>query len=102
MIAMRLAEHVEHTTDVDGMLDRMTPEQFNEWCAKDLVEPIGYQTQMLGLIAWIIHSYTASDGDTLENADFMPWLKYATKRDNGNDAARQMLKSMASAAGVIR
>lgn len=39
---MRLAEHVAGTVDVDGMLDDMTPKQFAEWCAKDLVEPIGH------------------------------------------------------------
>ncbi len=27
-----LAKEVEHTTDVDGMLDRMTPRLFAEWC----------------------------------------------------------------------
>lgn len=26
-----LAREVEHTVDVDGMLDRMTPEQFEKW-----------------------------------------------------------------------
>lgn len=30
---MRLAREVEHTLDVDGMLDRIGPEQFNEWLA---------------------------------------------------------------------
>jgi hypothetical protein len=28
---MLLAAFVEHTTDVDGMLDSMHPEQFKEW-----------------------------------------------------------------------
>jgi hypothetical protein len=30
---MKLAREVAHTTDVDGMLDRMAPEQFSEWLA---------------------------------------------------------------------
>ena len=71
---MRLAEHVAHTTDVDGMLESMTPEQFNEWCAKDAVEPIGYQSQALGMIAHLIHSYM-SQGEG-EAEQFMPWMKY--------------------------
>ena len=41
MTAMRLAAHVEHTTDVDGMLDTMTPQQFAEWQAFDQLEPLG-------------------------------------------------------------
>jgi len=40
---MRLAEHVAHTTDYQAMLSGMTHEQFNMWCAKDIVEPIGNQ-----------------------------------------------------------
>lgn len=28
---MWLAKEVAHTVDVDGMLDSMTPEQFQEW-----------------------------------------------------------------------
>lgn len=27
-----LAKEVEHTVDVDGMLDRMDPKLFAEWC----------------------------------------------------------------------
>ncbi len=30
---MWLARYVEHTVDVDGMLDRMEPKQFSEWGA---------------------------------------------------------------------
>ena len=30
---MMLARYVAKTTDVDGMLHSMTPEQFNEWVA---------------------------------------------------------------------
>lgn len=32
-MAFYLARHVAHTTDVDGMLAAMTPQQFNEWLA---------------------------------------------------------------------
>ena len=54
MTAMRLAEHVAGTVDVDGMLESMTPEQFDEWCAKDAVEPIGYASHTLGMIVHLL------------------------------------------------
>jgi hypothetical protein len=40
---MKLARTVEHTVDVNGMLDRMTPEQFNEWLAEYKIEPWGIE-----------------------------------------------------------
>ena len=43
---MRLARTVEHTTDVDGMLQRMGREQFNEWLAEFCIEPWGIEPQM--------------------------------------------------------
>ena len=96
MTAMRLAEHVEHTTDVDGMLDSMTPEQFNEWCAKDAVEPIGYQSQALGMIAHLIHCYM-SQGENVDAEQFMPWMKYQKTDDTAsqNRAANQLLGQIA-------
>ena len=94
MTALRLAEHVAGTTDVDGMLDSMTPEQFQEWCIKDQIEPIGYQSQALGLIAWLIHSYLASDSDATPET-FMPWLSHVPKAGHHNAAAQQLLKHVA-------
>ncbi len=38
-----LARTVEGTTDVDGMLDRMTPEQFNEWFVMFKIRPWGIE-----------------------------------------------------------
>ena len=95
---MRLAEHVAHTTDVDGMLESMTPEQFDEWCAKDAVEPIGYQSQALGMILHLIHTYMTTDSSTDATA-FMPWLAYHDEPDNQNAAARQLLKHVAGSMG---
>jgi hypothetical protein len=43
---LRLARTVEHTTDVDGMLKRMTREQFNEWMAEFCIEPWGIEPQV--------------------------------------------------------
>ena len=96
MTAMRLAEHVAHTTDVDGMLESMSPEQFREWCAKDQIEPIGYQSQALGMICYLIHSYLCSSSD-LTIDTFMPWLKHlpAPTAKSQNDKAKQLLKQVA-------
>ena len=55
-----------HTVHVDEMLEGMTPDQFNEWRAKDLVEPIGhYGThEILSMIGALIASYLGSkDGE---------------------------------------
>lgn len=73
-MAMRLAEHVEHTVDVDGMLDRMTTQQFTEWCAKDAVEPIGEEKTrvILGMIGMIVARFA---GANLTERDFTPWVK---------------------------
>ena len=71
---MRLAEYVAHTTDVDGMLDRMTTKQFDEWCAKDAVEPIGEEKTriILGMIGIILARFA---GANLTERDFTPWVE---------------------------
>lgn len=56
-----------HTVHVDEMLDGMTPDQFEEWRAKDLVEPIGHAGthEILSMIGALIASYLGSkDGDS--------------------------------------
>ena len=59
------------------MLDRMTPETFAEWCAKDEVEPIGYQSRVLGLIAFQLATYMAGEKAADVDADlYMPWMKW--------------------------
>jgi hypothetical protein len=76
---MRLAEHVAHTTDVDGMLAAMTPEQFNEWCAKDRVEPIGDEAtrQVLALLGCMVAKLGGCDDPELKW--FIPWIKEHAK-----------------------
>lgn len=93
---MRLAEHVEHTTDVDGMLDRMTPQQFDEWVVKDRIEPIGYATEMLSLIAYMMACYMkAEDSEPVKHEDFAPWIKYRPKQDQQEtQQARTMMRSI--------
>lgn len=94
MIAMRLAEHVAHTVDVDGMLAGMTPEQFDEWCIRDRIEPIGYQTHMMALLTWFVHTYLSSGtGEPIEA--YLPWLKYAEAPRPQNRQAMQIMDTIA-------
>jgi hypothetical protein len=91
---MRLAEHVAKTTDVDGMLDSMTPAQLDEWTAKDLIEPVGYQSQMLGFLAYMVFAWVGGSESEAKPSDFMPWLKYKKTNDINNAAAMQMIASV--------
>ncbi len=86
---------MEGTTDVDGMLDRMTPAQFDEWCAKDEVEPIGYSSRMLGLIGYMLATYMAGDkADDVKVDDYMPWEKYAPLPKPQNQQAAAIINSV--------
>lgn len=93
---MRLAEHVEHTTDVDGMLQGMTVDQFNEWCIKDKIEPIGHGQRMLGLIAYMLACYLSS-GHAVKPGLLMPWLDTSSRPEIDNAAAKALLNSVLGA-----
>lgn len=86
MLAFRLAEHVEKTTDVFGMLDRMSPELFEAWVAKDRIEPVGYSSQMLGMISYLMQVYMSKDPDSVKMEQFMPWLKDQLNKPRNADA----------------
>ena len=72
---MRLAEHVAHTVHVDQLLDSMTPQEFDEWCAKDRVEPIGNERtrHILSMIGALLGVFAGKKDSAPE--DFMPWVK---------------------------
>ena len=98
MTALRLAEHVAHTVDVDGMLDGMTHEQFNEWCLKDRVEPIGEEAtrHILALIGvTIARSFGGAKDVTVEN--FMPWLA----QRKAQHSHKQMQAIMSAVPGAV-
>lgn len=82
-----------HTTDVDGMLDSMTPQQFDEWMLKDHIEPIGYATHMLALIAYRLTEFLTK-GDKTDVEDFMPWLKYAPPPPPENAQALHIINTV--------
>jgi hypothetical protein len=67
---------VAHTLDVDAMLSRMTHEQFEEWCAKDIVEPIGHSGthDILARIGMLVASFMGQE-DANESM-FKWWEKH--------------------------
>lgn len=100
MTALRLAEHVAHTVDVDRMLDGMTPKQFDEWCLKDRVEPIGEEASrhILALIGvTIARSFGGAKDVTVEN--FMPWL--TQRRQPQRQSDEQIMAIMATVPGAV-
>src|SRR5690606_27685050 len=74
MTAFRLAEHVAHTVDVDGMLDSMSPQLFAYWCAKDSIEPIGTRS-VADILSKIGQLIAGLAGSKLSDKDFRPWAK---------------------------
>jgi len=52
----------------------MTHEQFDEWCAKDLVEPIGTSRPLCSVMAKIGMIISAFAGFETEENYFMPWI----------------------------
>lgn len=79
MTAIRLAEYVAKTTDVDGMLNSMTSQQFDEWCAKDLIEPIGTPYGLADLIAKIGVMIAAMGGHEVTESNFAAWYPAKTQ-----------------------
>lgn len=57
------------------MLDRMTPEQFDEWRAKDIVDPIGCRGvyEILAMIGAMLSN--AFGGKDVTPDSFMYWRK---------------------------
>ena len=73
----------------------MSPEQFEEWCVKDQVEPIGYSVQLLGMIAWFLYSYmTVGKGDA-KPGDFMPWTKHQPEPKAQNAKMKKIITALA-------
>lgn len=72
------------------MLDSMTPQEFDEWCVRDQIEPIGYAAKCLPLIAFYLSSF---GGEELDPKLFMPWLEFEPDQVD-NKAAKQLLTSI--------
>jgi len=114
---MHLARTVEHTTDVDGMLECMTPEQFDEWHRLYLDEPWGDDWQQAGTIAAAFHneilgalqSIQTAAGDKPEKLkekdfdkpeDYIPRVRKKQKRKTKITSTQEMLVMARMMAGV--
>lgn len=60
------------------MLSEMTHQQFDEWCAKDMIEPIGTSEPMCLILTKIGRIISAFMGQELKDKDFMPWIAKRT------------------------
>lgn len=89
MTALRLAEHVAQTANVDKMLSEMSHEQFNEWCAKDMIEPIGSNPVVCQVLTKIGKIIAAFMGQEMEDSHFMPWAKKQKKNESRQLTPRQ-------------
>lgn len=91
---MRLAEHVAGTLDVDAMLDAMTPEQFMEWQAKDLVEPIGHSGthEILSMIGALLAAFCGAKD--LDQYAFQWWKQRPEQAGDSTEAAIAALEAI--------
>ncbi len=80
------------------MLSRMTHEQFDEWCAKDIIEPIGNSGthDVLARIGMLIASFMGKE-DSSESM-FKWWEKY---KDEAADE-ETVFKTLEATAGAVR
>ena len=62
------------------MLSEMTHQQFDEWCAKDMVEPIGTTEPICRILTKIGRMIAAFMGQEMKDKDFMPWITKQSKR----------------------
>ena len=67
------------TVDVDGLLDSMTPQQFNEWVAYDVVEPIVHSERLLAYLVKLVATFT---GNKVDDEVLTPWIEAQTFNPN--------------------
>jgi len=58
----------------------MTHQQFDEWCAKDMIEPIGTSEPSCRILTKIGRMIAAFMGQEMKDKDFMPWIAKHKKR----------------------
>lgn len=61
------------------MLSEMTHKQFDEWCAKDMIEPIGTSEPICRILTKIGRIIAAFMGQEMKDKDFMPWIAKRAK-----------------------
>ena len=78
--------------DVDAMLDQMTPQQWQEWQAKDAVEPIGHRgtQEVLGIFGAMVAGALGAKDGTPET--LMWWRKARDEKPASHDVAAMALQ----------
>ncbi len=84
------------------MLDEMTPQQFLEWQAKDLIEPIGHRGthEILALFASMVANWMGNKN--IKPESFMWWRQKQqedSKPEASMDAAIMALESIGAQRG---
>ena len=62
------------------MLSKMSHREFDEWCAKDMIEPIGTSEPVCRILTKIGRMIAAFMGQEMKDRDFMPWIAKRKKR----------------------
>lgn len=62
------------------MLSKMSHQQLDEWCAKDMIEPIGTDAELCRILTKIGRMIAAFMGQEMKDRDFMPWIAKHKKR----------------------
>ena len=57
------------------MLSGMSHDQWDEWCGKDMIEPIGTPQQLCEVLSRIGSLIAGIVGTKIEDEQFMPWTK---------------------------
>lgn len=91
LAAYRLAE-VMGWLDVDAMLDQMTPQQWTEWQAKDIIEPIGHRGthEVLAILGAIVAGLGGAKGITPQT--LLHWREQQEDKPVSHDVAAMALQ----------
>lgn len=71
------------------MLSEMSHEQFDEWCAKDMIEPIGSMQPVCQILTKIGRIIGAFMGHEMTDKDFMPWIAKKSAKPSRQLTPRQ-------------
>lgn len=94
-----------HRLDVDEMLTELTPQEFDEWVAYNIVEPFDDGWMQAGIIASIVQNAITSavaaysgkrlrKTDFVSPADFTPGAEKPSRRRQTADDIRSQLEGM--------
>ena len=83
------------TLDVDGMLDSITPEQFDEFIAFNRVEPCGSDSTVEVLATFAASVARMMGNDEVTPEMFAPWRLKPVEKKASPKAVRSLLEGLA-------